>query len=180
MPKSLKSDAEIASALKWYASRVLAGRNPVTVAADVVIRGRRARKSAVRIPATLAAALAIALILGATTAMFLGQAGSSPATADVNGLTYGVAAVRSLHISEADLRAYGELGRFDSGLQIRGTTAYAIRGVDPRDALVVPLRAGAQDEGGPLGDYVLLVRGSYAALCDFFDPASNATPTECR
>jgi YD repeat-containing protein len=65
-------------------------------------------------------------------------------------------------------------------LQIQGATAYAIDSVDPEDALVVRLQPGSRDDAGPLGDYALLVRGSYASLCKFFDPASEVTPAECR
>lgn len=180
MPNAIPSEAEVASALKWYASLVLDGRNPAAVAADIASRKRPAGLVAFRIPALLAAALALVLIVGFTVVQLLGQTGSRPATAKVQGLSYVVAAARSLELSGADLRVYGELNSFDSNLPIRGTTVYAIDGVDPGDALVVRLKPGSRDDAGPLGDYALLVRGSYASLCKFFDPASEVTPAECR
>lgn len=180
MPKSMPSEAEVASAVKWYTSHVLHGRNPAAVAAETVTRGRSARTSVMRTPALLAAAAAVILVIGVTAVQFLGQTGSRPATAEVGDLTYGVAAARSLQLTEADIRAYGEVVRFDSGLRIQDTTAYAIAGVDPEVALAVRLEPGARDNAGPLGDYALLVRGSYAPLCKYFDPTSDATPAECR
>lgn len=180
MPKSTASENEVASALKWYASGVLEGRSPASVAADVVAHGRPVRGVAFRTPAMLAAGLAFVLVLGVAAVQLVGQTGSRPATAEVGGLTYGVAVARSLRLTEANLRVYGELSRLDSGLQIQGSDVYVIEGVSPEDALVVRLEPGARDDAGPLGDYALLVRGSYAPLCEFFDPTSDATPAECR
>jgi hypothetical protein len=180
MPNTIPSEADLASALKWYAARVLEGRNPEAVAADAVRRARPAELAAWRTRAVVVAAVALVLVVGFTAVQLVGHAGSRPATAKIQGLTYVVAAARSIRLSESDLRVYGELDTFESGLQIQGTTAYAIDGVDPEDALVVRLQPGSRDDAGPLGDYALLVRGSYAPLCKFFDPASEVTPADCR
>lgn len=173
------SESDLGSALKSFASLIDAGRDPRSIAADAISRAnsRRARRTT---PPALLAAATLSLVIGVTVAVILSQSGVQPASARVNGRDYGIAAARSLRVSEADLEAYGEVERFDSALPIQGTTAYALNGVDPANVLVVPLQPGSQDGAGQLGDYALLVQGSFAAVCPYFDPTSSATPDECR
>ena len=170
-------ESELGSALKKYASVIDAGRDARSIAAAAV--APRGPRRFPRRPALVAAA-ALGLVLSATGAVLLSQSGIAPASARVNGLDYGIAAARSLHVSSADLQPYGDVERFDSPIPIVGRTAFALKGVDPRQALVVPLQPGSQDGAGGFGDYALLVQGSFAAVCPYFDPASPATPDECR
>ena len=179
MHDDLPTDDRLAVGLKHYASRVLVGRNVAAVIADVT-RSSSAPRFRFRPFGLLATAAAMIVLVGAGVLFATQAPAMGPATAEVDGLTYTVAVARSLVVTDADLSAYGELSRIDGGLPLEGQTVYAIVGVDPTRALVVRLASGARDEAGLYGKYALLVRGPFAGLCQLFDPASEATPTDCR
>jgi len=169
---------ELSGALKAHAANVLIGRDPAAVARQAMMR-RPPRRLSMSAFSAVAAAVLVAAVSFAAYQLSSGT-GSEPATMDVGGVTYGLVAARSLLVSEDDLTPYGEIAGDASDVPIVGRTAYAVRGVDPNHALVVPLAAGAADEVGSLGRYALLIRGSFADLCHLFDVSNDATPTECR
>lgn len=171
-------DAALAAAFKAHTATVLVGRNPSAVAAEAMSRNTRPGRLGMPVLATVALALVAAVSVAVF--QFSGQTGSQPSTMDVNGVTYGLVAARSLVVTEGDLTPYADATGAASDLPLAGRTAYAIRGVDPGHALVVPLQPGAADDVGSLGRYALLIRGSFADLCHLFDGSSPATPTECR
>lgn len=103
------------------------------------------------------------------------------ATARVGGLEYVVSVARSLEVPDTDLRPFAD-AEIDPLFEFDGVTARAITGVDPERLLVLLLEPGQNDDAGPLGRYVLLVRGpdAFGLVCEYFDPTSEATPSICR
>ncbi len=104
--------------------------------------------------------------------------------ARVGDLDYEVSVARSLHVREANLEPYGQVSRHKQREpSFAETTAYALRGVDPKAALVVPWAGDPHDDGGPIGEYALLyrdLRQAIPAICAYFDPDHEATITGCR
>lgn len=80
------------------------------------------------------------------------------------------------------LRPYGEATDLNTFARPDGATVYAIEGVSPERALVVKLKPGQADDAGPIGNYLLLVRGAdtFSLLCRYFDTTQPATPSACR
>lgn len=110
---------------------------------------------------------------------------SGPPKATVNETTYQVIVARSLIVSPDDLTEYGEVHSYtdSGGYPFEGDTAYALDGVSPALAVVVPWAPGLTDDGGALGDWALLEStptSDIPGICDYFDPGSEATPTNCR
>jgi len=104
-------------------------------------------------------------------------------TVRVGDLDYEVSFARSLHVDESDLEPYGQVTRHPRPFSFDGTTAYALRGVDPTAALVVPWAGDPRDDGGSIGEYALLTRDrrkALPALCEYFDRAHEATSPDCR
>jgi len=104
---------------------------------------------------------------------------SHPATAEVNGLEYGVGVYRNLVLDPDDVGPYARVTRIDGGLRLEDATAYAVRGVDPAQILVVRLVPGQGDDGGSYGEYAVLSRGDSRALCPFLDPTHPHTVETC-
>lgn len=132
-------------------------------------------------PLRLAAAAVVLLVVVAGGAFWLlGTAGIRPAETTVDGRTYHISIARSLVLDESDVTPFAPLDSTEEAYLFAEMTAYAVDGVDPDDALVVPAAPGLRDEAGPYGDWILLLRGGMSALCPYFDPLAEATPPECR
>jgi hypothetical protein len=137
-------------------------------------------------PFRLAAAALLVVLLVATGAAFLfgSQLGSSGTTASVGGLRYDIDLGRGLQITAADVVPYGAVSSYTDagGYPFADDTAYALRGVDPRDALVVRWAAGLSDDFGRFPEYALLYRRllwEVPGLCAYYGPKSASTPQEC-
>jgi hypothetical protein len=147
--------------------------------ARMPIAGRRTRY-------VVAAAVVLVVLLVAAGAaiQFATQLGSRGTTASVNGLRYDVGVGRSLQVTDADLTPYGAVSSYtDAGAYpFADDAAYALRGVDPKLAVVVRWAPGLRDDAGPWGEFALLTRaltGEMPGLCAYFDPKSEASPPEC-
>jgi hypothetical protein len=131
----------------------------------------------------VAAILVVLLVTIGAAILFGSPLGSRGTTASVGGLRYDVGVARSLQATSADLSPYGAVSPYtDPGAYpFVDDAAYALRGVDPRDALIVRWAADLRDDAGPLGEYALLTRrlaGEIPGLCAYFDPKSEASPPE--
>ncbi len=109
---------------------------------------------------------------------------SQGVTGRVGDLDYEVGVARSLHVREADLKPYGQVSRHTpQEFCFAESAAYALRGVDPQAALVVPWAGDPRDDFGPIGECALLyrdLRQAAPAICAYFDPDHEATITGCR
>jgi hypothetical protein len=130
----------------------------------------------------LAALLLAVMAAGGVLLWLTGQFGPSQvATANVDGLEYGVSAARSLQVPPELVSRYGTVASTNAPLDLDGTSVYSILGIDPALVLLMKLKPGAHDDLGLLGDYALLVRGSgFEELCPYFDPFSEGAPTVCE
>lgn len=132
-------------------------------------------------PLQWAAVVVVLLVVVAGGASWLlGTAGSRPAETRVDGRTYHISIARSLMLDASDVTPFAPVDSTEESYLFAEMTAYAVDGVDPDDALVVPAAPGLRDDGGPYGDWILLLRGGTSALCPYFDPSAEATPPECR
>jgi hypothetical protein len=132
-----------------------------------------------RMPLLAAAAVALLMVVGVGALQLVSMSASRPAEVRVDGRTYAISMARSLSLGEDDVTAIGDV-ETSEGYLFADSTAYAVDGVDPNDALVARVAPGQVDGGGPYGAWVVLIRGEIRALCPYFDPASPATPAECR
>ena len=105
-----------------------------------------------------------------------------PGHAWVSGVEYTLAGAPGLRASASDLTRYGQIDRSDDGSAFAEPVAYALRGVDPQAALVVPVKQDMEDVVEPGSDFILLIGyGSrYPALCPYFIPGGPGTPAECE
>jgi hypothetical protein len=184
MFESRRSDeAEIGQQIRSLAAVATAPRDPHEVL-DTVLARKRHRW---RLPAVAAASLGIVVVIAAGTgvvliaAMTSRQSGSGPAVAEVNGLTYTIGIVRSIDLDRTELRPYGEAA-LDDEFATQGATAFQIDGLAPERVLVMILVPGQEDDSGPIGDYLVLVRGDagWKLLCPFFQPRDPLVPTVCQ
>jgi CubicO group peptidase (beta-lactamase class C family) len=108
--------------------------------------------------------------------------GDGPAHAWVSGVEYTLAGAAGLGATASDLTRYGQIDRSDDDSVFAEPVAYALRGVDPQAALVVPVKRGMEDVVEPGSDYWLLLgTGSpFPALCPYFIPGAPGTPAECE
>lgn len=132
--------------------------------------------------AALAAVVVLAVSVGAFGVLMTQQESSGLASARVDGLDYTVAVARSFDISADALTPYADRASIDPLFEFDGLVAYSVPGTDPTQILVMKLAPDQRDDAGPLGSYVLLVRGpdSFGLVCAYFDPLSEATPRACR
>jgi hypothetical protein len=102
---------------------------------------------------------------------------SSAETVVFNGTTYQVSLARGMVLPDL-LPVAGEVSSADPAL-VEGTTAYSIPGIPATIALVMPAAEGAEDEVGPIGEYVLLIGpdADPSDLCVLFAGADQ--PAEC-
>ncbi len=128
--------------------------------------------------------MTLRILLAAAALLIAISCASQGGTARVGDLDYEIGVARSLHVREADLEPYGEVSRHTpQAYSFAETTAYALRDVDPKAALVVPWAGDPHDDGGPIGEYALLyrdLRQAIPAICAYFDPDHEATLTGCR
>lgn len=156
---------------------------------DAVVRAviGGAPRHAFRLRPWLVASAGLLLVVVIAVAS-LGQTGIGPARAHVGGITlwglniggttYDLGVVRSIDLSGARLTAVGE-ARQDY-FRTQGSTAYQVDDVDPRQVLVMKLVPGESDDGGSIGDYVLLARGdAYSLLCPYFQTGDPLAPSTC-
>ena len=109
----------------------------------------------------------------------LQPSGLRPATAQVNGVTYGVGIARSIDLSGAALTAYSSATQ-DGGFATESATAYQVDDVDPGKVLVMRLVPGQRDDSGSIGEYLVLIRGGgYDLICPYFRPGDPLAPTVC-
>lgn len=170
--------------LNAYVRSAVHPRAPESVVNAVLAHRPLRRVSFPRIFLMPAMAIVVVAMVGVVAISYLGvDRGSSPATAFVDGVEYNLAAARSLHLPSDVLEPYGSVTRLQADpAQFEDLTAYAVRGVDPATLLVMKLKPDARDDSGTLGEVFLLVRGpdAFRDLCPYFDPASDATPRDCR
>ena len=104
--------------------------------------------------------------------------GDGPATVVVDGRSYSVSVVRGLVVDDADLSPYGRIVRPTDPTLFQDDQAYALRGVDALDFLVVRAKPGLTDDGGSWGDFIGLMGGGgqNPALCRYF---VRLVPTWC-
>ncbi len=128
----------------------------------------------------IVAALAVGVVV--VIGLALNGPASGPGHAWVSGVEYTLAGAPSLRATASDLTRYGQIDQSDDDSAFAELVAYALRGVDPRAALVVPVKPGVEDVVEPGSDFILLVGyGSrYPALCPYFIPGAPGTPAECE
>lgn len=179
-------DQDLASRIKALAVHATYPRDLVIVVDKAFApptAGWRGRQRWLRPPAVAVAAVLVLAVSVGTVGLLTKQFESSQlASARVNGLDYTVAAARSFDAPMDALTRYAETTIVDQGFAFDGLAAYSIRGVDPSQILVMKLAPDQRDDAGPLGSYILLVRGpdAFALICAYFDPTSDATPRVCR
>jgi hypothetical protein len=181
--RSVDFERMLADALQRHASQVRS-RTPEAVVAQVLAlpssgRTRPSGRGSLRIVAAFAVVLLAVSGTAAGYAFLSRDSGSRGATAEVNGREYAVAVYRNLNLGPDDVAPYAPLTGFDAGLALQDSTAYAVRGVDPAQILVVKLLPGQVDDGGSYGEYAVLSRGGSRALCPFLDPAHPHTVESC-
>ncbi len=179
-------DQDLAYRIKALAFQGTYPRDPVTVVDKAFARptaGWRGRPRWLRLPAAAVAVVIVLAVSVGTVEVLTKQFESSQlASARVKNLDYTVAVARSFDAPVDALTRYAETTIVDQGFAFAGLAAYSIRGVDPSQILVMKLAPDQRDDAGPLGSYILLVRGpdGFALICAYFDPASEATPRVCR
>ena len=164
--------------MPWGEARPEGGPGPSSGKIQTHVNGSGSSWS--RLLPSLRSAVAVALLL-VLAACGLGDRGS---TAQVEGLQYEISVARSLQVGEADLEVYGQVSGYTDpgGYPFADTTAFSLRDVDPRAALLVRWADGLRDDAGSLGEYALLYRDlDYATsgICAYFEPVNPATPAEC-
>lgn len=163
-----------------FEQRLAASLREYAETATPVPYAESAAKSATRrMPLLAAAAVALLMVVGVGVLQFASMSASRPAEVRVDGRTYAISIARSLALGEDDVTAIGDV-ETSEGYLFADSTAYAVDGVDPNDALVARVAPGLADDGGPYGDWILLIRGEIQALCPYFDPVSPSTPAQCR
>lgn len=174
-------EVDLGNRLRQYVAAADVGRDAATVVQGVTSQGRRTGLG--WIPLTAAAVLAVVAIGSfAILGPIINQSGSRPSQAIVAGVPYGVAVARSLQVETSDLTRHGEVQQSDFSYAFAEQVAYALRGVDPLAALVVPAKPGLGDEAGPWGDFIMLwgPGEAFPAICQYFEAGAPATPLECQ
>lgn len=163
-------------------------RDPDAVARAAI--GTPPGRRLMRLPLGLVASASVLLLVAVVALASVGGMGSSPATAQVGGVTLGgislggttyyISVARSIDLSDARLSAIGE-ARQNSGIRTIGSTVYQVDDADPRQVLVMKLAPGERDDGGSLGEYLVLVHGNgFSLLCPYFRDGDPLAPPECR
>jgi hypothetical protein len=167
-------ERQVADALRIYADRPELRRPAAEVVADV--RAAPARSRWWLMPAGIAAAVLL-IAAGLAGIRALDGSASQVARATVDGVIYGVSAGTSLAFAPGDLMPMGEVSQTNAEDYFADRKVYAIRGVDPRRALVA--RQSDQATGAWGGEYLLLVGPGpgTADLCPYYTP--DAVPDSC-
>ena len=167
-------ERQVADAVRIYADRPELLRPAAEVVADV--RAAPARSRWWLMPAGIAAAMLL-IAAGLAGIRALEGSGLQVARATVDGVIYGVSAGTSLAFAPGDLMPMGEVSQTNAEDYFADRKVYAIRGVDPRRALVA--RQSDQATGAWGGEYLLLVGPGpgTADLCPYY--AADAVPDSC-
>lgn len=173
--------------VRAYADAGSPARDP-----DLVVRTILAKppRRPFGLPVALMASATVLLLLVVVSVASLVQTGIGPARAQVGGITlwginlggttYDLGVARSIDLSRARLTVVGET-RQDSGFRTQGSTVYQVDDVDPRQILVMKLAPGERDDGGSIGDFLVLARGDgYSLLCPYFESGDPLAPSECH
>jgi hypothetical protein len=130
----------------------------------------------------IGALLAAVIVAGVGGLLTFGAPPSLPAEATVNGIEYRVGVGRSIDVAEADLEPAGTVSSSAYDWAFAEPTAYQLRGVDPRAALLVRAKPGLRDDAGPWGEFMILwgPEEAFPALCRYFSAEFPSTPIECR
>lgn len=187
--RSVDFERMLADGLQRYAGQVRS-RAPEAVVAQILAppssgRSHATGRGSLRMVAAFAVILLAVSGTAAGYALISRDSASRPATAEVNGLEYSAGFYRNLKLDPDDVAPYARLTRIDAGLLVEDSTAYAVRGVDPAQILVVKLVPGQGDDGGSFGEYAVLIRGAALsrgdsrALCPFLDPTHPHTVETC-
>lgn len=174
-PRELALGSRIAT----LADAALRVREPTDVVRAAT--NTRSRRWSGRLPMP-AVGLALAIAVGV--ANVIGQSGggaSQAAEARVGGLTYRVGIVRTIRLDDARLTPVGDATQ-NGGFRTLGSTAYRVDDIDPSKVLVMRLMSGQTDGAGPIGDYLLLVRGEdgYRLTCPYFASGDPLAGIDCR
>jgi len=165
-----------------------ASRDPNAVVRAVL--ARPPRRGLMRLPLALLGSAGGLMLVAVVALSSLSQMGSSPATAQVGGITvagiriggttYGVGIARTIDLSGARLTPVGE-ARQNGGFRTEGFTVYQVDEVDPQKILVMKLVPGQHDDAGAVGDYLILARGNgYSLLCPYFEAGDPSAPSGCN
>lgn len=180
------AEQHLADQLRTLAIRGTSHRDAATVA-DAARAQRlawwRRRPQRLRLPVVaLAAVVMLAVSVTAVGLLTTQQDASRLASARVRDLDYTLSVARSFDAPADALVPFADEVTVDPVFDFDGLVAYSIRGVDPSQVLVMRLAPDQRDDAGPLGRYVLLVRGpdAFSLVCAYFDPRSEATPRACR
>ncbi|HYO43040.1 MAG TPA: hypothetical protein VES19_07540 [Candidatus Limnocylindrales bacterium] len=175
-------DMQLGSRIAALAEAGVPVREPADVVRRVTTRTTARRSSGSRrVPALAALALALVVIVGVVLAV--GQGGgtaSQAATARLGGLTYSVGIARSMRLDGARLTPVGDAEQ-NGGFATIGSGAYQVDDVDPTKVLLMRLVPGQTDGSGPVGDFLLLVRGEdgFRLTCPYFATGDPIAPTVC-
>ena len=185
MSEMIDDDPGLRQRLNAWVGWSIHGRDPGIVASNAIAQAGRSRSWRFGIPGPVTAIALVLVIVGGSVGMWaIGASGDASRLtgATVNGLTYTVAVARSLTVKPDVLRAYAAFTNLQTFAKPDEGMTYAIDGIDPDLALVVKLKPGQADDAGPIGDYLLLVRGenTFSLLCPYFDVTAAATPAVCR
>ena len=167
-------ERHVATELQIYADRPELLRPVGEVVANV--RAAPSRSRWWLMPAGIAAAVLL-IAAGLAGIRALEGSGLQVARATVDGVIYGVSPGAPLAFAPGDLMPMGRVSETNAGDSFADRTVYAIRGVDPRRALVA--RQSNQATGAWGGEYLLLVGPGpgTADLCPYY--ATDAVPDSC-
>lgn len=185
MSEMIDDDPGLRRTMNAWVGSSIRGRDPGTVASNAIAQAGSSRSWRIGIPGPVSAVALGLVIVGGSIGMWaIGGSGDASrlARTTVNGLTYTVAVARSLTVEPDALRPYATFTNLQTFVEPDEAMTYAIDGIDPDRALVVKLKPGQADDAGPIGDYLVLVRGdnTFSLLCPYFDPTAEATPAVCR
>jgi hypothetical protein len=155
-------------------------RDPREVARVVIARAERRRRGWLPFAAIAATLAVVGVVVALAMSSSVIHYGSSPASARVRGLTYGISVARSIDLSEAELTPFGEATQ-NSGFLTEDGTAFRVDQLDPEQVLVLKLAPGERDDAGSIGNHLVLIRGDgFSLLCDYFAADDPLAPSVCN
>ncbi len=176
------SDDALGNGIRLMGDSAVRGRDATEVVRTILAAAPKRRLAWAR-PRLLkvGGTLALVAILAMTALRLSGsESASRMATAQVRGLTYALSVVRNLDLSGARLTPLADADQ-DGGFRTIGRTAYQLDVIDPDRILVMKLVPGQTDDGGSIGQYLLLVRGDgFELVCPYFSSNDDLRPTICN
>lgn len=167
------------SQIRLLAEGATQDRDPNGIVRAVVAHDD-ARRQSWLLPAAAASTLLALIVAVVAVPRLLNQEGSSPATAQVGGVSYSISIARSIDLSDAQLAPFASATQ-NSGFVTDGVTAYQVDDLDPAQVLAMKLLPGQHDDAGSIGSYLVLVRGrGFSLLCDYFADGDPLAPTVCH